>query len=528
MNNDIEYVQYRPSRDNFKKTWGEELIKSEMVKEYLSLDATTKEGRLIIAKMNEVEEDWKKKDAEYTDVTFVQQKCYDLLHLVAKNDKRPFVCGHIEGWHRTGAVISLMTGKGIDPTTGVLSKDLSFDDFRRCIQLEGEQQPDPTVGKFQLFLHNKLTGSEGHDKCNFVEQTSSMTVYYINVSSEEEEDLEQILLRLRNHSLAISEQKRTSAKKSTEVMIADLMMSVNRLGTTSTEEDSAIDDNSCIYSPCIEITWAPRKKLQLKALQNAMDKAESILKENMATKRERDDISNDTIEMLTFSIPKKLFSTEFADYCKNPFNKMVSERMKQELSFKAVEKPSITISPPFLNTFRTMTMDPGKNGVKAMTTWMVNTCWYLPKIIHILYSQRNNVPLKMVGEERMVQETCMYAVRYHGNAVGLINYNVDLIVQKHYNKMPYSANTNSTSTQLNIIAAALFISDTINITLTHPDEFNDVPVNNETDKQHIERVKRAIGNTALEMAAALSSINTGKKELYLANDIIHALGRFVS
>ena len=67
MNNDIEYVQYRPSRDNFKKTWGEELIKSEMVKEYLSLDATTKEGRLIIAKMNEVEEDWKKKDADTID-----------------------------------------------------------------------------------------------------------------------------------------------------------------------------------------------------------------------------------------------------------------------------------------------------------------------------------------------------------------------------------------------------------------------------------------------------------------------------
>ena len=95
-NVDIKYVRYRPSKDGFSDGWGSALIKLDEVRRYLSLDATTDEGRKEIAQMNWVGEQWKKINEEYDDNTHVQKKCYDLLHLVARNDKRPFMCGSID------------------------------------------------------------------------------------------------------------------------------------------------------------------------------------------------------------------------------------------------------------------------------------------------------------------------------------------------------------------------------------------------------------------------------------------------
>ena len=523
--NETKTIRYRPSARDFNETWGD-FVEKESIKKYLLLDATSEEDRRTIAQMNGVEEDWVKKNGEYDKSTYVQQKCYDLLHLVAKNNKRPFMCGHIEGWHRTGAVISLMTGKRIDPTTGVLSNALTFDDLISCIDTEKEKDIDKTVEGFADFLHNKLTGSVGHDKCEFVYKTSIMEVHYINVPSGKV-DLDVILERLRAHSRAISDSKRGSACKSTAHMIAGLLKGVAGPGGNLDYEGSPIDDDSCIYSPSINISWAPRRKIGKKVLDNILENAESLAKGDLAEK-DKDSVSKDSIEMRAFTLPGKLFSTAFVNYCKDPFDEKVSEKMKQEFTFKTCQDESVTISPPFLNTFQSMTMDPGKVGMKAMTTWMVNTAWYLPRIVHILYSSKNNKPLRSVGQDKAVHEICMYTIRYHGNAVGLINYHVDPILQKHYNSNQYSANTNSIN--LNVIAAALFICDTINIMLIHPDEFNNnVPDDKEKDEDKIKRVKDSIKTTASEVGLSLTSINTQKNQnLYSTNDIIHALGRFIS
>ena len=523
--NQTKTIRYRPSVRGFKKTWGN-FVENDPIKKYLLLDATSEEGRRTIAQMNGVENDWEKKNEEYDENTYVQQKCYDLLHLVAGNNKRPFMCGHIEGWHRTGAVISLMTGRRIDPTTGVLSDAFTFNDLRSCIDSEKEKDIDKTVKGFADFLHNKLTGSVGYDKCEFVCKPSTMEVHYINVPSDKV-DLGVILERLRTRSRAISDSKRGSACRSTEHMIAGLLKDVAGSGSNLDYEGSPIDDDSIIYSPSISITWAPRRKIGRKVLDTMLENAESSAKKTLAG-QDKDLVSEDTIEMRALNLPEQLFSPAFIDYCKSPFDENVSEKMKKEFSFETCEDDRITIRPPFLNTFQSMTMDPGKLGMKAMTTWMVNTAWYLPRIVHMLYSSKNNKALRAVGEDKAVHEICMYAVRYHGNAVGLINYHVDQILQVHYDSLTHSANTNATN--LNAIAAALFICDAINIMLIHPDEFNNTPPDaKERDEDKIKRVKDSIKTTASEMALSLTSINTQKnKNLYSTNDIIHALGRFIS
>ena len=517
-NVDIKYVRYRPSKDGFSDEWGSALIKLDEVRRYLSLDATTDEGRKEIAQMNGVGEQWKKINEEYDDNTHVQKKCYDLLHLVARNDKRPFMCGSIEGWHRTGAVISLMTGRCIGANTGALKKGLSWGDFSWLIQLEAGLQLDVTEQAFQDFLHAKLLGEEKdgkkYSKCAFISQPSNVTAWYISKSSEET-DLPSILKGLRTHSESISEQKRTSSRRKVEIQIADLVLSI-----FSGTGDTAINDNCCTSSPSIPFVWAPRRKLGRKAVDSALKKAEDKLKTSFATGTEKSSISDDTKEMNAFTLPAILFDDDFDDYCKAPFQEAVSSKMKAKLTFKALDDANIELAPPFINSFLTMTMFTGKNGIKGMTTWMVNTCWFLPKIIHILYAEKHNLTLAEVGTQQAAKEMCQYAVRYHGNSVGLTNYNVDPIVKLHYPNITEQTYTNDQS--INIIAAALFISDTINMILIHPNDINDVPV----DKDNVDLVKDAMYKTGHGIAKALSAINTGEGDFYQTKDIIHALGLF--
>jgi hypothetical protein len=128
--------------------------------------------------------------------------------------------------------------------------------------------------------------------------------------------------------------------------------------------------------------------------------------------------------------------------------------------------------------------------------------------------------LAEVGTVQAAKEMCQYAVRYHGNSVGLTNYNVDPIVKLHYLNIPEQTYTNEQS--INIIAAALFISDTINMILIHPNDINDVPI----DDDNVDLVKDAIYKTGHGIAMALSAINTGEGDFYQTKDIIHTLGLF--
>jgi hypothetical protein len=524
-NVDIKYVRYRPSKKGFSEGWGTTLIKSSEVQSYLLLDATTDEGRNKIAQMNGVGGEWEKANNKYDDNTHVQDKCYDLLHLVAKNNKRPFMCGSIEGWHRTGAVISLMTGRHINPNTGALTEDLSWGAFSWLIQLEAGKQLNVTVEAFQAFLHTKLLGGEKdgikYTKCAFVGQPSNVTAWYISKSSEAK-DLGSILGGLRTHSRNISVFKRTSSKRKVEIQIADLIMSI-----FSNTGDTAIDDNCCTSSPDIKLVWAPRRKLGRRAVESALKKAEDKMRTSMATDKERERISGNTKEMNAFTIPPILFDDEFADYCKAPFQEAVSSKMKARLTFEALEDPELELAPPFINSFLTMSIYTGKNGIKGMTTWMVNTCWFLPKIIHILYAEKHNLTLAEVGTVQAAKEMCQYAVRYHGNSVGLTNYNVDQIVKLHYLNIPNQHYTNEES--INIIAAALFISDTINTILIHPNDINDVPIEEGNDK-YVDLIKDAMYKTGHGIAMALTTINTrnaGEGDFYQTKDIIHALGLFI-
>lgn len=555
-------IRYRPcSDDDFDEAWGQYMKKDsnnydDKLLKYVQLDATTDNGREEIARLNRVTDDWKNKMNEFNEQTTIQEKCYELLRLVVHKKARPVLCGHIEGWHRTAAMISLMTGKEIDPTTGVLSKDMSFEDLKETMKNSTElmKVDDFRSPKtYAQFLNEKLTPTqEGHhEQCEFVAKKSCVTIRYISVTKDVS-SVDSILEQLRKHSKSISDRKLASQKKGADVLIGEL------ISDATSKAKNCIDDDNYFYDPSFKEMsppqqWQPMKRLKPKALTEQLEEAEAEIEKSKreaaeALAERQGEAKEDVEEFKTESgetsirdvdieVEKKamgfadlLFDEKFVNYCKNPFDDDVIEEMRELWSVPVEGMEDMKLRPPFLNKFTTLTRHPGKSGTKALNTWVANTAYFLPKIIHILFAEKLNKSPSKVGEEKVVVDMCLYAVRYHGNSYGLTNVLVHGMAGKNYKTLPYAAHTNySSGNIINIIAAALMVCDMYNATLTHPDEFT----NNVTGVRHdkseiedeIERIKKAMIKSTTETMTAFSSIRV-RDSTATVNDIVHALGLF--
>ena len=536
------FIRFRPNGDKFTESWGQlnatgGIDPDGNILRYLQMNATTEEGRAGIAEMNGVTELWDEKVKDHNDETTVQQKCYDLLCLVVDNGKRPVMCSHIEGLHRAGAMISLTTGKEINSSTGVLSELLSFEYFLDVLNDPSQYDHDikfKSAKPFQHFLHNKLMGTDGHDKCEFVGDPSTVTVRYISVASDKG-DINSILERLRNYSQTVSDHKIVSQKKGADRYIAEMIYEITRQN-----EQSSLGHDNYHYDPDFTIPpntilWEPRKQVKPAQLAKQLEKAKEELEtakksfrgqfvDETLTNRE---ISQSAIEKQAMGLPTITFDPRFENYCKRPFDENTNMEMKELWTFPVVGDDKKTIKPPFINKFSTLVNNPGPHGTKALNTWIANTCWFLPKIVHLLFADKLNKPVTCVeGEE--VKQVCLYAVRYHANSYGSGNVQIHGIAKLNYPNIPHATHTNSPN--VNVIAAALMVCDVINVTLIHPEEFEQTCRQKVAHSQAeiniaIASTKRVMSECVNETSKAFSSIKVRTK---LANitDILHALGSF--
>ena len=536
------YIRFRPKGDEFTESWGQldaagGIDPDGNISRYLMMNATTEEGRAGIAHMNGVTELWDEKVKGHNDKTTVQQKCYDLLCLVVDNGKRPVMCSHIEGLHRAGAMISLTTGKEINSSTGVLSKPLSFKYFLDVLVNPSQYDHDikfNSTEHFQQFLHNKLVGTEGFDKCDYVGDPSTVTVRYISVASDKC-DINSILERLRRYSQTISDHKIVSQKKLADRYIAELIHDI-----TLPNKQSSLDIDNYHYDPDFtippnEVLWEPRKQVKPAQLtkQLAMAKEALISDRKAALKKFVDvtltnkEILPSAIEKEAMGLPDITFDPRFENYCKRPFDENTNKEMKELWTFPVVGDDKKTIKPPFINKFSTLVINPGTHNTKALNTWIANTCWFLPKIVHILFAEKLNKPVTCVeGEE--VKQVCLYAVRYHANSYGSGNVQVHGMAKLNYPNIPHATHTNSPN--VNVIAAALMVCDVINVTLIHPEEFEQTcrrkVAHSQADiNMAIASTKRDMSECVGETSKAFSSIRVRNSKANIT-DILHALGSF--
>ena len=129
----------------------------------------------------------------------------------------------------------------------------------------------------------------------------------------------------------------------------------------------------------------------------------------------------------------------------------------------------VTLSPPFLNSYKSLLSDPKENW--QLTTWSMNAIYFIPRIIHLLFAQKEDRPLDEMAENPACYEFALYTDQYHSNNFGMSNGQCHGVVATNL----YKALNHTASTCIfpnDIIPAAILIVDTFNVVLTHPEEWS--------------------------------------------------------
>lgn len=474
------YTTHRPPND-FLPTWG--TVQLELLKQYFVTDARTVKGQEYIADMNGIRELWDTKVNEFDADTPIAQKCYDLAHLVAKHPSKIKVkFGPDEGMHRGGACVQALFGSKIDPTTGIIEKpcNLTFQDFADVQLIKKEDIPpqDNLQGIVQ-----KILASE--EPSQFFDELSTVEIGWI-VAPKETASISKILDARRRISQQRSDNKITSVRRDAFVKIGEFCSGV----ILSVGEHNIPHRPDTHKVPCPFVKWESKKAV-LERLNE-----------------------NDQNEQEAFPNCELFYSNEWIEYCKDPFNPTNKKAVYATCSFPAMDNNAITLHPPYLNDHKGLAEDP--SDATYFTTWMINSVLFLPPIIHLLAADRLNTTTTETVNDSKVHETCLFTVRYSAFSTGLISTKNHGAMHHCYSSLAYS-DWNVTYPN-DLIAASLFIVDTLNVALTHPRNWSTKETQLST-----RRMRAKLGTAASEVDTMYSTIVTRTGAIRV-DDIIHNLG----
>jgi hypothetical protein len=438
---DTRKITHRPTT-NFKADWGGKKLDS--LKDYLSTNARTKDGRSYIAKTNNVSEEWEvilKTSPENTPVTTL---CYKLAVLVAENTTRKerLVFGSTEGFHRCLASIQALVGSKIDGQTGVIEGPglLSYDDFAKNDILipEDVHSRYPKLQDLIQYVHI--------NKCQYFDTPSTVEVRYLS-SSAHVISTSKMLSILRDFSAQISTNKKTSAANSAFVQIGNY-------GRRMIEN-----------IPDLNITHRPNTKRKT-PINRTTFKTVNEAKKEMKKAEENSVLFAypPNVEQMAFKSNPYSFTEDYENFAQDPNNIQFQKKVLDFYTYPAHDATEVRLSPPFLNTTL------GFLGEKAITisTWAINAAWFIPFICHFIWADLKNVPIATCIGDQGLKQLVLYIVRYHSNAIGLTTLKIHG-AKYLYDKI--SATLNTTNDPNDIIGAVLLTSDIINVGLTHPDEW---------------------------------------------------------
>ena len=253
-------ISHRPP-GAFESNWGETLLEEH--KDYLKTDARTEEGRLDIARVNDVVDEWKTCLSEYDTRTSCAKKNYDLALMIARKGVRVnFGFGHAEGFHRAGSSIQAMTGSRIDSETGVIDGpgDLTYQYF-----VDANVIKDDSFKKdanFQDVVETALTG-----KCMFFDEPSNVEVKWMSTPIETT-SARVILAAFKEVSRQTSDNKYQSVRK-------NCLVSIGSMGRTALY---GLDVNDYDHRPDTSKA-APFCRTTIQSVTNAAKSLEAAEKE---------------------------------------------------------------------------------------------------------------------------------------------------------------------------------------------------------------------------------------------------------
>ena len=221
------------------------------------------------------------------------------------------------------------------------------------------------------------------------------------------------------------------------------------------------------------------------------------------------------VEQIAFKFYHYLATEEYCAYCKDPFCDENRSNVLRHFTYSSVDDEEVTLSPPFLNSYKSLIFDPKEPS--QLTTWTMNAIYFIPRIVHLLYAQREDRPLVQMPRHPICCTFALYAVRYHSNNFGMSNGQCHGVVATNlYKGLNHTATTCVFPND--IISAAILIVDTFNVALTHPEEWSSSKSDMITRK-----VRLRLEDAGNMLDTIYSTIKTRTKNVKM-QDVIRNLG----
>ena len=429
---------YRPQGTEVLDNWGMSVIESKEFREAVVCDPKTDKGRLTIAKYHQVEREWKAKRQKYEPSTPGYVKNYDLLYLVADESKEPHRSGWDEGLHRNLAAVQALTCSKVCPVTGILE--------------------EPGSLKVQHFLDvgiKPLRGNPPTDEellaCNEKIHSGETPSPYF--AKEIVVDMSWIKPTVNSVSTILDARRIISKHRSDSKILSVRKDSFKLIGELGKQFILSVPAQSRTNRPNTSGHPAPPLQREGKAnVEKLLQKARN--------------------EQRAFPGFRDLHKKEFIDYCTDPFDARNEQEIIKCLSYPAVENASLTLSPPYLNTFDSLAKGPG-NGDFIKTDY-ANAILLLPKIIHYLKADESNTIVTKTVQDPSIGQLILYGLRYQTNL-----YKSKLTphgaIEAIYNMR---STANIIEKPNHILAAGITIVDTINTALSFVADEPDLPIDN--------------------------------------------------
>ena len=379
----------------------------EGFRKYCQLNSFSIEGLDAIAQYNNYADEWDNEKQLFNANTSLAQQRFIAFKLYAKHrDRRKYHIDQMEGGHRKVANIQANFCSPLDPQRGFLTKPLAYtvNDFKRGGLIP---QVDITRGAILGAYNNAI--NEGQRGEGFFNDTTSVLVRYIN---NVEPSVPKYLAACRIWSEAIANEKRNSATKDPFVELANHVSKFLR----------SMSNECLLFRPCLEkfsYDGSGSHRFPGNVAEETLKKASNDLNWKQVNRTTLADV----IPLTEF-----LYTEEFENYCKDPFDKTNEERFMDKLEVPRLfwnkedlqwcPHDSDKMRPPFCITYATMAIDAGLGNNQRATVEMVNKWCLLPLFIHILQAHKTNRTLVDTARDDKVHAIVLYTMRHHVHKFG--------------------------------------------------------------------------------------------------------------
>jgi hypothetical protein len=451
----FETVMPSGAGDEFDKKWFENWYEKGDGKKYLAQDLRTKEGRTFVAKFAEFESDWLNGSKDHTEETPVHEIIFDFLLAYTQNGSGFHIYGGPkEGMHRTLGQFQAMVASVIEDSTGLLARDvIDINDFENAGLISEDLLPYPTSETLMSSINKTLR----RENEGMMDKHVAITGIYV---SDDKTDVPELMKAMRDSSRAISDDKLDSARPRPSHQIGDwgerfiMSMELNNVTFDAMRHD---------------VTVAKTKRPTLKEVEEKLTQ-------------------NDDDENKAYPVCELLEEKEYQDYCKDPFDDVCINAVKELLHLKMETGTGVVVKSmcPHLVTFDSLArkVGPATGPIYLANAEILNEYFIGPVVIRILFAGMNNMSIGQTRGNQKVMEYIRYITRYHfGAESGFAStWKIHNIVKKLYRNMTTGFGDVISGKGYQLIGASVLITNMINAVIggvSHNKDLKGVGILNE-------------------------------------------------